>query len=352
MGKRDESSCSFPMGQTAQERGLSFVPECYKVEHLDRSKMDSETVDVPIIDLSGLGDPTQKSILVQEIGNACRCNGFFQVINHGISQKTLDGALSAASGFFRMPTQEKAKFMSNDVHKPVRYGTSLKDGVDKFQFWRVFLKHYAHPLMDWIGMWPDSPPDYREKMGEYAEATQKLAQTVFELIIESLGLGPKYLNTKLEEGMQVMAVNYYPPCPQPQLALSLPPHSDYGCLTIVLQNSHGLQILYSEDKSWRVVPVIKGALEVHVGNQLEVLSNGRYKSVVHRVTINSDKMRISIAGLHTLGMDVKMETAKEMVDEEHPMGYKESSFRDFLDFISKNDIGEGTSFLKTLKIQE
>ena len=57
--------------------------------------------------------------------------------------------------------------MSNDVHKPVRYGTSLKDGVDKIQFWRVFLKHYAHPLEDWIDAWPTNPPTYRYLIIKY-----------------------------------------------------------------------------------------------------------------------------------------------------------------------------------------
>lgn len=73
----------------------------------------------------------------------------------------LDEALASASEFFKLPGSEKAKFMSNDVHKPVRYGTSFKDGVDKIQFWRVFLKHYAHPLADWINTWPNNPSNYR-----------------------------------------------------------------------------------------------------------------------------------------------------------------------------------------------
>ncbi|KAK6145671.1 hypothetical protein DH2020_022491 [Rehmannia glutinosa] len=352
MGENNESCSSFPMGKTAQERGLSYVPKCYKVQPLDRPKMDPKIANVPLIDLAGMSDPTRRSILIQEIANACRRYGFFQVINHGISEGILDGALSTASGFFNLPTQYKANFMSNDVHKPVRYGSSLKDGVDKVQFWRVFLKHYAHPLKDWIGLWPHTPLDYRNKMGEYVEAAQQLAQMIMGLITESLGLGTTYLSSKLDEGMQVMTVNCYPPCPQPQLALGLPAHSDYSSLTIVLQDSPGLQILDTEDNSWKMVPAIPGALQVHVGDQLEVLSNGRYKSVVHRVTLNSEKTRISIAGLHSLGMDVKMEAAKEMVDEENRNRYRESCFRDFLDFISKNDIGEGSSFLNTIKIQK
>lgn len=88
--------------------------------------------------------------------------GFYKkIVNHGICENVLDDALSAAFSFFNLPTSEKMKLMCNDVHKPVRYGTSLKDGMDKVQFWRVFLKHYANPLEDWINLWPDNPSDYR-----------------------------------------------------------------------------------------------------------------------------------------------------------------------------------------------
>ncbi|PKH93916.1 hypothetical protein CRG98_049804 [Punica granatum] len=70
-------------------------------------------------------------------------------------------ALSVASNFFDLPTEEKMKYMSNDVHEPVRYCTSMKDGMDKTQYWRVFLKHYSHPLEDWIQSWPNNPSTYR-----------------------------------------------------------------------------------------------------------------------------------------------------------------------------------------------
>ncbi|KAL3834695.1 hypothetical protein ACJIZ3_009431 [Penstemon smallii] len=349
MEKSNESS----MGEIAQERGFSYVPECYKVEDSIRPCLDPKNARMPIVDLDGMSNPTQRPRVAKDIENACRRTGFFHVINHGISQPILDGAISAASGFLNLPNEGKAKFLSNDVHNPVRYGTSVKDGEDNVQYWRVFLKHYAHPLKEWIGLWPNTPSDYREKMGEYTMEVQKLALKIIGIITEFLGLGPAYLTNKLDNGLQVMTVNSYPSCPQPELALGLPPHTDYCCLTILLQDSPGLQILDSDDKSWKLVPVIKSALQVHVGDQLEVLSNGRYKSLVHRVTVNSERARFSVASLHSLGLDVKMHVAKELVDEDNQNRYKESSFRDFLNFISKNDIGKGKSFLNTImKIQE
>ncbi|KAK9178445.1 hypothetical protein WN943_027635 [Citrus x changshan-huyou] len=63
--------------------------------------------------------------------------------------------LYSAMEFFNLPSEEKLKFMSSDVYKPARYGTRLRDGADKIQFWRVFLKHYASPLED------KNPPKHR-----------------------------------------------------------------------------------------------------------------------------------------------------------------------------------------------
>ncbi|XAR66081.1 Flavanone 3-dioxygenase [Bertholletia excelsa] len=317
---------------------------CYVIPASHRPCLSPETANVPVIDLDGLQwSSSRRPAVVEEIGNACRRYGFFQCV--------LDGAFSSAFEFFGLSAEEKVKLMSDDVHKPVKYGSSLKDGVDKIQFWRVFLKHYAHPLDEWINYWPDNPPTYRERVGRYTTELRKLALEITGAITESLGLGPNYIGPKMEEGMQVMAVNCYPPCPEPALALGLPPHSDYSCLTILLQSRPGLQIMDGEDGKWREVREIKGALQVHVGDHMEVLSNGLYKSVMHRATLNGDRTRVSIASLHSFGMDEKMEAAEELVGEEGKKRYKGSSFRDFLKFLAKNDLTEGKNFIDTLKIQ-
>ncbi|XP_027364356.1 flavanone 3-dioxygenase 3 [Abrus precatorius] len=349
---RDESTSSFSTLESAQEKDLSCVPQQYVIPTLHRSNLaPKEYANVAVIDVAALKNGlATRSRAIQQIRDACRRLGFFQVVNHGVNESVLNEAISVASKFFDLPTKEKVKLLSNDVHKPVRYGTSLRDGIDKVQFWRVFLKHYAYPLKDWIHMWPENPPEYRGKMGRYCEEVKKVGLEVMTALIESLELDPTLLTTKIEDGMQVMAVNCYPPCPEPEIALGLPPHSDYSCLTILHQNCPGLEIMDLEDGTWKVVPHVAGALQVHVGDHFEVLSNGLYKSIVHRATLNKDRTRISITSLFSLGMDDKMETAKELVDDKHPKNYRESSFRDFLNFLASNDIAEGKNFIDMLKI--
>jgi isopenicillin N synthase-like dioxygenase len=105
------------------------------------------------------------------------------------------------------------------------------------------------------------------------------------------------------------------------------------------QNNNGLS-----------VPLVEDALIVQFGDQMEVMSNGQYKSVVHRVTVSSEKKRFSIASLHSLGcLEKKMGPAKKLVDQKHPASYKEFSFKDFMDYFSNNDIMTGPRFIDTLK---
>lgn len=143
-----------------------------------------------------------------------------------------------------------------------------------------------------------------------------------------------------------MAVNCYPACPEPEITLGMPPHSDFGSLTILLQSSQGLQIMDS-NKNWISVPYIEGALLVQLGDQVEVMSNGIYKSVIHRVTVNKYYKRLSFASLHSLPLHKKISPAPELVGNNAP-AYGEFSFNDFLDYISSNDCVQ-QRFIDTLK---
>jgi len=188
----------------------------------------------------------------------------------------------------------------------------------------------------------------REKMGKYAVAAQVLQNNLMEIIFESLGLNQSYLHEEINGGSQVVAVNCYPTCPEPGLTLGIHPHSDYGSITLLLQTRSGLEI-EDKNKNWVPVPFVDGALVVQLGDQMEVLSNGHYKSVIHRAIVNEDEKRFSIVSLHSLAMDKKIGPAHELVDDQHPMSYKEFSFREFLEFLSCNDVSKGR-FLDTLKL--
>ncbi|KAL6651849.1 hypothetical protein ACP70R_010774 [Stipagrostis hirtigluma subsp. patula] len=302
---------------------------------------------LPVINLARLGNgPAARALVVQDVARACRDRGCFQVINHGVSESVMKGALEAASEFFELSTEHKEEFASNDIRQPIRYDTSSRDGISLA---RSFLKLYANPLDDWIQFWPAHPPTYRKKMAEYAMGIQRVSMQLMDVILQGLGLERLYLQEKLEKGVQFLASNSYPQFSHQGDKVGLAAHSDYGFLTILLQSSPGLEVMHHDDDDWTAVPVIPGALHVHIGDQLEVLSNGQIKSLVHRAVLNPNEARTSIASIHGLPMHEKVDCAEELVDEQHPKMYRESSFQDFLDFLPSN-VNKYKRFVESLKI--
>lgn len=107
-------------------------------------------------------------------------------------------------------------------------------------------------------------------VSEYCKEVRQLGYRIEELISESLGLEKDNVKDVLGEQGQHMAVNFYPPCPQPDLTYGLPGHTDPNALTILLQDSRvsGLQVL--KEGKWLAVNPIPGAFVINIGDQLQV----------------------------------------------------------------------------------
>lgn len=112
---------------------------------------------------------------------------------------------------------------------------------------------------------------HREISEEYCKRAREVAQELLKGISESLGLEDDYINEKMEVGLgsQLLVVNLYPPCPQPEVAMGLPPHSDHGLLTLLIQNEQdGLQVLHKG--KWVPITPLPNAFIVNTGDHLEV----------------------------------------------------------------------------------
>ncbi|KAK3124136.1 hypothetical protein QOZ80_8AG0641000 [Eleusine coracana subsp. coracana] len=315
---------------------------------------------LPVVDLAGGGD------VVETLDAACREHGFFQVVNHGV---VTAGVLDVARRFFALPFPERARHMSADVRAAVRYGTSFNQANDAVLCWRDFLKlsvrhHHAHDDDD-VGAsstWPKEPADLREVVARYAMANHALFMGLMHLLLQALGIKNNHdrlllLGEEEEEGdsssssswSQMMTINCYPACPEPELTLGMPPHSDYGLLTLVLQDHvEGLQVMHNGQ--WLTVEPVPGSFVVNVGDHLEILSNGRYKSVLHRVLVNSSQQRISVASFHTVPPEQTIGPAPELIDDHlNPRRYMDTDFATFLAYLASAE-GKHKTFLQSRKL--
>lgn len=112
----------------------------------------------------------------------------------------------------------------------------------------------------------------REVTENYSKEMLRVTEKVLEVLSEGLGLEKKSLKSQLGgELIELeMKINMYPPCPQPDLALGVEPHTDMSALTLLLPNEvPGLQVW--KDNNWVAVNYLQDALMVLVGDQLEVM---------------------------------------------------------------------------------
>ncbi|KAH6835307.1 2-oxoglutarate and oxygenase superfamily protein [Perilla frutescens var. hirtella] len=272
---------------------------------------------IPVIDFSKLNGEERAKTLAQ-IATCCEEWGFFQLINHGISEELLDRVKKVASECYRV---ERETGFKNS--KPVQLLSDLiekesDERVENVDWEEVFLLSDENS-----DEWPTRTLGFKVTMQEYREELKKLAIQVMEVMDENLGLPKGYINKAFNGGEDTTnsaffgtKVSHYPPCPHPEKVNGLRAHTDAGGVILLFQDDEvdGLQIL--KDGVWIDVQPMKNAIVINTGDQIEVLSNGRYKSVWHRVMARPDGNRRSIASFYNPSLKATIEPAAELVAAE------------------------------------
>ncbi|CAN1131668.1 Hyoscyamine 6-dioxygenase [Linum perenne] len=273
-------------------KDVQSLPEGYILPPDQRPESDPVPIsdEIPIVDLEA---PDSTQVILK----ACQEFGFFQVINHGVREELMEDGMEVFREFFAMGEEEKAEMYSNDsVSKAFVVSTSTGTNVENEKW-------------------------------ESSVEVRKLGLRILEKMSQGLGLKSNdYLNGI--GGCMYLQVNHYPPCPDPTLSLGCYTHADPTTLTILRQDSYGLQVL--KDEQWIGVQPIPNAFVINVGHQLQVTSNGKLKSAVHRAVTNLTKTRTSAAFFLHPSNSTVVKPAKLLVDKLNPPRYKEFQYGDFI----------------------
>ncbi|CAJ1974767.1 unnamed protein product [Sphenostylis stenocarpa] len=294
---------------------------------------EGDAPDIPTIDLS---NPDQEN-LVKLISEAAEEWGIFQVVNHGIPSELMHKLQSVGKEFFQLPQKEKEKYARSPDAKSLQgYGTDslfrkLHEGAQGKKAWTDHLFHKIWPpsCIDYK-FWPQNPVSYGETNEEYAKEVRRVAEKVFTCLSLGLGLEGHVMKEGAggDELEYMLKINFYPPCPRPDLALGLTPHADFS-LTVLMPNEvPGLQIL--KDDIWIRANYIPNALIIIIGDQIQILSNGRYKSVTHRTTVDKERTRISWPVFVEPPGEWVVGPLSQLVTEDNPPKYKAKKFKDYV----------------------
>ncbi|MCO5582088.1 hypothetical protein L7F22_035979 [Adiantum nelumboides] len=316
---------------------LQAVPQAFIRPPHDRPPDGTlQERQLPVIDISGLDDPLLRSLVLQQIAHACAHWGFFQVVNHGVEDEVVQEMRAACWRFFNQPASERNKLRGRENELPVGYTTSFNPSMESTRDWKDVLYVRDVPGVCCNGF--DLVPEIcREAFQQYRSGVDRLGKLLFESIFESLGLSKASIKEKVPAAARlVMGVNFYPPCPDPSLTFGVSPHSDVSFITVLLQDEvAGLQIKKGEN--WYLVKPLPNAFVINLADQIEILSNGKYKSIEHRAITNAEKPRISVACFFGPLSDAIIEPLPELTSENEPAKYKAVKFGDYVrDFYSKS----------------
>lgn len=320
-----------PRVQALADAGVSSLPTQYiqppDLRPAPSHRPSAVSLSVPVVDLSA-----GAAAAVDAVRRACAEWGAFHVVNHGVPPGLLDAMRGAGLAFFRAPMEEKLRFGCDPASGAATegYGSRMLANDDSVLDWRDYFDHHTLPESRRDPTrWPDFVPGYRDTVVEYSNSMKDLAQRLLRIISESLNLPPSYIEEAVGDVYQNITISYYSPCPQPDLALGLQSHSDMGALTLLIQDDvGGLEVL--KDEMWILVPSLPDGILVILADQTEIMTNGRYKSAVHRAVVNADRARLSVATFYDPSKSRKICTAPQLVSKEHPQKYRDVMYGDYV----------------------
>ncbi|XP_026380610.1 1-aminocyclopropane-1-carboxylate oxidase homolog 4-like [Papaver somniferum] len=305
---------------------------------------DHHRKEIPIIDLSFVHSH-RRTIIIDEIKEASRNWGFFQILNHGVPTDVLDRTISSIKAFNEQSNEIKSKYYGREMGKGIAFSTNFDLFQSKAASWRDTLQMKTGPTPPHFDHIPEI---CRRELLEWDQQVQLLGETLMGLLSEGLGLEKDKLKEMSCLDSRLMVAHYYPYCPEPERTVGLKSHSDPGVLTVLLQDEiGGLQVKNGED--WIDVKPCSGALVINIGDLLQMISNDEYKSVEHQVVANPFREPRVSSGVffNPSKREDSYGPLPELVSAEKPAIYKQFTLTDFMrQFFSKELEGKAIDYFK------
>lgn len=279
-------------------------------------------MNIPIIDIAELNNETSKTEVAKQIAKACRENGFFYISGHGVSVDLQNDLEALSKEFFELILEEKMKISMQKGGKAWRgyfkLGDELTSGKpdqkEGIYFGSNLDKNHPKVLegryLHGANLYPDKPKKFHEVIDSYFQEMEKLGHLIMRGIALSLGLEENYFEAKYtKDPFLLFRIFHYPPGQSESWGVG--EHTDYGLLTILKQDENGgLQI--KSKGEWIDAPPIENTFICNIGDMLDKMTGGLYKSTPHRVKNTSGKSRLSFPFFFDPSFDAKIERIENL----------------------------------------
>jgi isopenicillin N synthase-like dioxygenase len=263
------------------------------------------TAEIPIIDVRELvASGRGQRAVAQQLGAACREHGFFYVVGHGVSEALQRRLQDHSRQFFSQDIETKMQIRMAQGGRAwrgyFRVGDELTSGKPDQKEGLYFGQELAAgdprvlagtPLHG-PNLFPAEPAGLRGAVLEYMAAVTQLAHRLLAGLAMSLDLEESYFADRYtKEPLILFRIFSYPPPPDPAL-WGVGEHTDYGLLTILLQDDAGGLEVKSRSR-WISAPPVPGSFVCNIGDMLDRMTRGVFRSTPHRVRNPAPRPRLS-----------------------------------------------------------
>ncbi|HEX8803222.1 MAG TPA: 2-oxoglutarate and iron-dependent oxygenase domain-containing protein [Acidimicrobiales bacterium] len=262
--------------------------------------MDLPVIDVgPLRDGRATGRGPEVGDVVRRLDRACRDVGFFYVVGHGVDPGLLDRLDRLAREFFARPEGEKAAVAMARGGRAWRgwfplggeLTSGVPDGKEGFYFGAELGPDHprvaAGVPLHGPNLFPDRPAGLRPAVLATLDALTDLGHVLARGTALALGLPPGWFAEHLTADPTVLFRLFRyparPPAAGPATGWGVAEHTDYGLLTILHQDATGGLEVRTPAGGWVAAPPVPGAFVCNLGDMLERMTGGLYRSTPHRV---------------------------------------------------------------------
>ena len=230
---------------------------------------------IPVLHLPDFYDEATRADFLSNLEKAASEVGFFGLTGTSVDVDLLDRSYEQIIAYFDRDLDEKMIMRTSNGQRGYSPGESAKGET------QIDFKEFFHIGRE-MNVWPEDPPEFKTTMIDLFTAMDQCKEALGDAISAVLRQKPGYINEMIREGDCLMRAIHYPKNP-PASAIWAGAHTDIDFLTILPRSTaKGLQVRNKEG-NWVDVIVPDGAFIINCGDMLENLTNGYFKSAIHRV---------------------------------------------------------------------
>jgi len=290
---------------------------------------------IPLIDIAGLysEDLAARKAVATEIHKAARYTGFFYIAGHRVPQALMEQQLEWTRRVFALPDADKQA--ARLALSPCRRGWEglatqvLDEGTPPDYKESYYVGRDLGPDHPYVrarlanhgpNQWPAALPELATATMAYFDAVSAVDHLLMRGLALSLELPEDYFEAMMQEPMPILRMIHYPPQPEraQENQLGAGAHTDWGAMTLLLQDQVGGLEVQGSDGQWVRATPIPGTFVVNLGDLIARWTNGLYHSNMHRVRNGGGHDRYSIAYFGNPDPNARVECLPTCMSADNP----------------------------------